>query len=79
MEEDDEDAKDQDSRLNDLVILLENRLIDNAADTRPAEYCFYHDGAAQPVSKLQPADCKSGNYSLTKGVFERDPAFRQAK
>ena len=38
--EDDEDAKDQDSRLNHLVIPLENRLIDTAADTRLGEYRF---------------------------------------
>ena len=36
----DEETKDQDSRLNHLVIPLENRLIDNAADTRLGEYRF---------------------------------------
>ena len=76
---DDEDAKDQDARLNHLVIPLDNRLIDNAADTRPGEYHFLHDGADREVSKLQTADCTSVNYSFTKCVFERDLAFRLAK
>ena len=37
---DDDDAKNQDSRLNHLVVPLKYRLIDNAADTRPGEYRF---------------------------------------